>query len=610
MSADEVAHSLRRYLSMKSAYAPDFLPGDKSVAYLTDLTGVPQIWMTDTSEDRVPQQITLEDERVAHFSVGPKSGNIVFGMDKGGNERFQIYMLEDLGDSVVKLTDDPKVIHNWGDWSPDEKRISFSSNARSQEFFDIYVEDIDDRSTALVYRYDGNAYPVSWSPDGSKILLEVTHTPFDHDLFLLDPDDKNAELLTPHTGDAAFYSPTFDWSGKFVYCATDKDREFVALARIDVGSHELEYVYAEDWDIEGLVATRDKRTVAFTVNDGGASRLMLWGPRRRSTAGIECPQRARRRTGLVKRRAKACLLPLSLLGEHRRMDVRFRTEHGIDAGSADQADQVLHVRDTGDKFRRAAACRDPLVRRAAGPSYLYLPKTGASLPLVVLLHGGPESQFRPGFSPLIQFFVRMGFGVLAPNFRGSTGYGRRYTHLDDVRGRMDTVKDAEFAVRHVLERYPIDRNKVVAWGGSYGGFMVLACLYSSPKMWAAGVDIVGISNIVTFLKNTGPWRRKLRIAEYGDPEKDKDFLESISPNNNAHLITAPLFIIHGANDPRVPVGEAEQIAETLKKLGREAHMMRFDDEGHGLAKLKNRIAGYSAAVEFLMSHVSSQGEKA
>jgi dipeptidyl aminopeptidase/acylaminoacyl peptidase len=170
---------------------------------------------------------------------------------------------------------------------------------------------------------------------------------------------------------------------------------------------------------------------------------------------------------------------------------------------------------------------------------------------------------------------------------------------------MDTVEDAEFALRHVLEKYPVDRRKVVAWGGSYGGFMVLGCLYSNPGLWAAGVDIVGISNFVTFLKNTGPWRRNLRIAEYGDPEKDKDFLESISPNNNAHLIKSPLFIIHGTNDPRVPLGEAEQIAETLKRLGREAHLMKFDDEGHGLVKLKNRIAGYSAAVEFLMSHVSA-----
>ncbi len=604
-SVEGISYSLRRYLSMKSAYSPDFSPDGQRVAYLSDLTGVPQVWMTGVSGSSAPQQITLEDERVGFLSFAPRSERIAFGIDRGGSERFQIHMLEGGGDSVVKLTDEPSVIHNWGDWSPDENAITFSSNARSQEYFDIYVEDLDDRSTELVYRYDGNAYPVTWSPDGSKILFEVMHAPFNHDLFLLELDDRRADLLTPHSGDAAFYSPTFDETGRFVYCVTDKDREFAAVARIDTASHELEYLYAEDWDVEGLSATRDKETIAFTVNEGGASRLMVW----------DLPTKVRQELAL----------PKGLVGGLDWSNDGKKLGFSLSSSSANsdvwmfEFEDRRSMRGSLSRLTTSSTCGIPassfvepeLVRTRSFdelevPSYLYLPKTGAApYPLVVLLHGGPESQFRPGFSPLIQFFLKLGFGVLATNFRGSTGYGRRYTHLDDVRGRMDTVKDAEFAVRHVLEKYPLDQKRVAAWGGSYGGFMVLACLYSNPGMWAAGVDIVGISNFVTFLKNTGPWRRKLRIAEYGDPQADKDFLESISPNNNARLIRSPLFIIHGTNDPRVPIGEAEQIAETLKRLGREAHLMKFEDEGHGLIKLKNRVAGYTAAVEFLMRHISS-----
>ncbi|MDA4114857.1 MAG: prolyl oligopeptidase family serine peptidase [Thaumarchaeota archaeon] len=209
----------------------------------------------------------------------------------------------------------------------------------------------------------------------------------------------------------------------------------------------------------------------------------------------------------------------------------------------------------------------------------------------------------------MQFFLHLGFAVVAPNFRGSTGYGRTYTHLDDVRKRMDTVKDSVAALAEAQKMISVDPRKVVAWGGSYGGFMVLACLYAYPDLWAAGVDIVGISNFVTFLKNTGPWRRQLRIAEYGDPEKDGEFLESISPNNNAHLIKAPLFIIHGRNDPRVPMGEAGQIMQTMKNLGREAHLLVFDDEGHGLVKLQNRIEGYSTALGFVMYNVTVAGQR-
>jgi dipeptidyl aminopeptidase/acylaminoacyl peptidase len=603
-SPEEVAYTLKRYLSVKSAYSPTFSHDGKTLAYLSDLTGVPQVWTTGLAPDSAPQQITLEEERVGFVSYAPKSDRMAFGVDRGGSERYQIRMLEEGGDRVVKLTDEPSVIHNWGDWSPDENSITFSSNARSRQYFDIYVQDLGDRSKELVYEYDGNAYPVTWSPDGSKILFEVTHAPFDHDLYLLELDDRSADLLTPHVGDAAFYSPIFDESGRFLYCLTDKEKEFSAVARVDVASHELEYVYAEDWDVEGLSSTKDKRTFAFTVNEGGTSRLMLW----------DIPNKLQKEVPLH----PGVVGGLDWSNDGRRLAFSLSSSSSNSDLWVFELEDRTTLRGSLSRVTTSSTCGIPassfvepeLVKTRSFdelevPSFLYIPKAAASqFPLIVYLHGGPESQFRPGFSPLLQFFLELGFAVLATNFRGSTGYGRKYTHLDDVRGRMDTVRDAEFALRHVLDKYPVDKAKVAAWGGSYGGFMVLACLYSNPGVWAAGVDIVGISNFVTFLKNTGPWRRKLRVAEYGDPEKDKEFLESISPSNNAERIKSPLFIIHGTNDPRVPVGEAEQIAETLKRHGTEVHLMKFEDEGHGLVKLKNRIAGYSAAVEFLMQHAS------
>ena len=601
---EEVAYTLKRYLSVKSAYSPRFSPDGRTIAYLSDVTGVPQVWTIGLDRGSAPQQVTLEDERVGFVSYAPKSERMAFGVDRGGSERYQIHMLEGGGDRVVKLTDELNVIHNWGDWSPDENAITFSSNARNQQYFDIYVQDLGDRSKELVYEFDGNAYPVTWSPDGSKILFEVTHAPFDHDLFLLQLDDKSADLLTPHEGEAAFYSPAFDESGRFVYCVTDKDREFAAIARIDVASHAVEYLHAEDWDVEGLSATEDKQTFAFTVNEGGASRLMLWDLPNKLQKVVDLP------AGLVggldwSKDGRKLAISLSSSSSNSDVWVFELESRATLRGSLSRVTTSSTCGIPASSFVEPELVKTRSFDELEVPSYLYLPKTtGSQSPLIVYLHGGPESQFRPGFSALIQFFLSLGFAVLATNFRGSTGYGRRYTHLDDVRGRMDTVRDAEIAVRHVLERYPVDKNKVAAWGGSYGGFMVLACLYSNPDMWAAGVDIVGISNFVTFLKNTGPWRRKLRIAEYGDPERDKDFLESISPNNNAQRIKSPLFIIHGTNDPRVPVGEAEQIAESLKRHGTEDHLMKFEDEGHGLIKLKNRISGYSAAVEFLMRQVS------
>jgi dipeptidyl aminopeptidase/acylaminoacyl peptidase len=239
------------------------------------------------------------------------------------------------------------------------------------------------------------------------------------------------------------------------------------------------------------------------------------------------------------------------------------------------------------------------------PAFFTLPEDApeGETPVIVDIHGGPESQRRPSFSGLTQYYLSRGYAVFEPNVRGSSGYGKAYTHLDDVRKRMDSVKDIRAAVDWLHDQPAVDPDRVVAYGGSYGGFVVLAALSAYPDLWAAGVDVVGIANFVTFLENTGAWRREHREAEYGSLEDDREFLESISPTSNADQIEAPLFVLHGANDPRVPVGEAEQIVEEVRDHGVPVEKRIFEDEGHGITKLENRIEAYTAVVEFLDEHV-------
>jgi dipeptidyl aminopeptidase/acylaminoacyl peptidase len=236
---------------------------------------------------------------------------------------------------------------------------------------------------------------------------------------------------------------------------------------------------------------------------------------------------------------------------------------------------------------------------------LFYPASNASgkPPCVVWVHGGPESQFRPSFQPLVQYLVSAGFAVLAPNVRGSSGYGRTYQHLDDVRLRMDSVNDLAHAAYWLRDSGRADPSRLAVYGGSYGGFMVLAALTHYPELWAAAVDLVGIANFVTFLENTGPWRRHLREAEYGSLEHDRDFLVEISPIKHVDKIRAPLLVIHGANDPRVPIGEAEQMVARLRDLGRTVEFLRLEDEGHQIAKLKNKLVAYPLAVDFLRRHL-------
>ena len=239
------------------------------------------------------------------------------------------------------------------------------------------------------------------------------------------------------------------------------------------------------------------------------------------------------------------------------------------------------------------------------PAWYYRPAASSDepLPVVVIVHGGPESQTRPYFTFLAQYLVNNGYAVLAPNVRGSTGYGKAYSHLDDVERRMDSVADLAHAAYWLGEQPEIDAQRIAVYGGSYGGFMVLAALTNYPELWAAGVDIVGISNFVTFLENTSDYRRGHREAEYGSLARDRDFLESIAPMRHIERLVAPLMVIHGANDPRVPLTEAEQLVAALRQRDVPVEFLVFDDEGHGIVKLKNKVHAYPAIIDFLERYV-------
>jgi dipeptidyl aminopeptidase/acylaminoacyl peptidase len=240
------------------------------------------------------------------------------------------------------------------------------------------------------------------------------------------------------------------------------------------------------------------------------------------------------------------------------------------------------------------------------PAWFFKPRGAGEgpMPAVVIVHGGPESQFRPYFNWFAQYLLSQGYAVLAPNVRGSTGYGKAYGHLDDVRKRMDSVADLAYGAKWLAAQAAIDSDRLVVYGGSYGGFMVLSSLTTYPEIWAAGVDIVGISNFVTFLENTSEYRRAHREAEYGSLANDRDFLQEISPLSHVDRIEAPLLVIHGTNDPRVPVSEARQLVSALEERGVPTELLVFEDEGHGLVKLKNKQVAYPAIVRFLAEQLA------
>ncbi|QLD88739.1 S9 family peptidase [Natronomonas salina] len=596
-------YDIERYLNVRSAFGASFAP-DGTLAFRLDATGTPQVWTLE-EPGSWPDQRTFYDERITFASWSPERQELAFGMDEGGNERQQLFRLDD--DGVVTNLTQTDAKHRWGGWSHDGERIAFASNRRDESVFDVYVQGREETGddAELIVEGDGWLSLGGWSPDDSRLLVHEAYSSFDHDVHVLDVESGELTHLTDHSeGEIRYSSLSWAPDGEAFYCCTDLDADTLYLARVDAETGDIDVVEeGGDWNLDGIALDDETGRLVYSRNVDGYTELTvgeLAGP----TTIEEYP---------------APDIPAGVSGGVAFDDDAERFALTVTADTVNTNVYVVDV-ETGDaeRWTHASTAGIPEASFVESdlahydtfddreiPGYLSLPDDvpEAGAPVVIDIHGGPESQRRPSFSPVKQYLLAHGYAVFEPNVRGSTGYGREYTHLDDVEKRMDSVADIEAAAEWLAARPEIDGDRIVAKGGSYGGFMVLAALTEYPDIWAAGIDVVGIANFVTFLENTGSWRRALREAEYGSLEDDREFLESISPINNVERIQAPLFVLHGANDPRVPVGEAEQIAEEADGQGVPVRKLIFDDEGHGLSKRENRIEAYTEIVEFLDERV-------
>ncbi len=583
-------YDFARYLKIRGAYAPGWSSDGRRVSFLTDITGVTQVWVVSAGGGW-PEQLTFYEERVAGASRSPVEDKVLFSLDAGGNERMQLYLLG--GGEERDLTGDPDAIHYSGGFAPDGRRIAYTATRRNGVDFDVYVQDLDDEP-ALVWEVGGYHTIADWGSDGLSLIVSRHHSNLNNDLYRLDLESGETRLLTPHEGDARFSGACVTPDGSALYLATDRDGDFLRLARLNLATLEIEYLTPDNRDVEGVELSRDGRYLVAARNVEGYSDLMLFTGSGRRMPTPEVPpgilggfdfspdsERLAFTLTAPDRNPDGWVLDLPA-GEPRRLT--YSSTAGIPRST----------------FRRPSVIRYPSFDGREIPALFYEPRE-ENAPVIVNVHGGPESQSRPLFAPVTQYLLNRGYAVFAPNIRGSTGYGKAYTHLDDVRLRMDSVEDLAHAAYWLREK---GHEKIGVMGGSYGGFMVLAALTECPDLWSAGVDIVGIANLVTFLENTGSYRRALRESEYGTLENDREFLESISPIHKAEQIAAPLMVIHGKNDPRVPVGEAEQIVDRVRSNGGAVEYLLYDDEGHGLAKLKNRLDAYPRIAAFLDHHLA------
>ncbi len=605
------APDFARYLNIRSAYGPSFAPDGHSLAFLSDISGVAEGWRANLAGESSlplgPDQLTFGGERISRVAYAPGDSRLLICGDSGGSELTQLYVLSPDGVELRHLAGTPATICQFGDWSPDGQRIVYASNERDTRFFDIYERDVTSGDTRIYTLPDGTYWPARYSPDGGGILITRNETLFRNQLLLLDRVSGTARALTPAptAAHARHESPAWDAAREGLYLLSDSGRDTAQLAWLALVDGAMRYLTEGDWDAEALAVSHDGRRLALVTNENGYSRLALWDV----SEGWE------RRHALATPDLGPCVLAdLVWSPDGQRLAFsRQSSTSPLDVWMLDTASGALIqvTRSATGGVDRSTLVEPTLIHFPTFdgreiPALLYTPRggTASARPAVVYVHGGPESQYRPTFNPIVQYFVARGYVALAPNVRGSSGYGHAYMALDDVRLRMDSVADLRHAALWLASERIADARRIAVMGGSYGGFMTLAALTTYPDIWAAGVDIVGIANFVTFLERTSPWRRTLREAEYGSLEQDRDFLTAISPIHHVERIAAPVFVVHGANDPRVPVGEAEQIVASLRQRGMPVEYQRYEDEGHGLIKRANRLIAYPAIARFLDQRIN------
>jgi dipeptidyl aminopeptidase/acylaminoacyl peptidase len=583
--------SLRDLLEVRWAVPAD-VAADGTVLVQWNRTGTLQLYLARPGADAL-EQLTDFTEPVAGCFV-PGDERVLLSMDEGGNERGQLYLLDARpGAEAEPLVVEPEFLHVEPHLSRDGRFLAYGCNRGNGRDMDVYVRSLESGEERCVFARGSYCAPVGFSPDGRRLgVVELTDRTGDNDLHVVDLEGDETFLVAPEEQDAFFGNPAWLPDGSAFFFATSSERDHVGIARFELAEREWRYALEEGWDLECRI-DREGRRLVVNANEEGYTRTRIYDPATLALEReVELPA-----PGVVNQFALSPDGSTLALGWSSPRHPWTVVVVDLDSGAARSFD-------TAEAAIRPDELVEPTLHRFESfdgesvPFFLFEPLGDEPAPVVVEIHGGPEAQRTPMWIPLVQYLVGSGYAVAQPNVRGSTGYGKRYEHLDDLDRRLDSVRDL-VALRDRLAGEPRFAGRTVLYGGSYGGYMVLAGLAFHPDLWSAGIAVVPVSSFVTFLENTSAYRRAFREREYGSLDRDRDFLVEVSPLTHVERIAAPLLIIHGANDPRVPLSEAQQIHAALTARGIPCELLVYEDEGHGLNKLKNRLDAYPRAMEWL-----------
>ena len=599
MSASPEASSTtppERWAQVEAAGAAAFSQDGTTLFHLRG-AGLAQIWAL-TLATGVARQLTRHDEKVAFLRRSPTDDRLLYGIDAGGDERQQLWLLE--GDAARPLTEVPAVIHDFGAWMPGGTAIAYAANDRTEAHLDVVLHELSGARRRL-FEGDGMTAVAAVSPDGATLAIVAERSTFDMSLWLVGLDGAAREL--PRNRPTRYQSVR--WSADAgLLCLTDADdRDVLALCRLDPETGAAtELAAAPGMDLEAYALSPDGTLLATIENDRGYGLLRL-GP----------PGRERPLLPGLPAQGVAADLAFSPAGAPGGIRLAFTF-------SSPTAPTALWVWEAATNAARplwqpalpARAIPFELVAWTSFdarsiPGWLALPATPAppgGHSAVIWVHGGPAAQARGAFRADMQSLLAQGHAVLMPNVRGSTGYGRAATLSDERERRLDTVTDLAHGQAWLAARPDIDASRIAVMGQSYGGYMVLAAITEHPGLWRCAIDFYGIADFRTLLAGTGAWRRTHRADEYGDPSRQPELMQRISPLTHVDRITAPLLALHGRRDPRVPIGESEQIVTALRERQRRVTYEVFDYAGHGFVRPDDKRRVYLAVAGFLGEELS------
>ena len=589
-----------RYLAVRQLGAPALSPRGDVFAYIANTTGLPGLWLQPVGGG-FPRQLTaLADQRVAAFEWSPDGRRIAFLADHHGDEMFQVYVLE-VGGWPRQLTAAPQAQYSLGGWSPDGRSLAISGNDRDPSQQDVMVLDVETgEATRLVT--GGVHYAGAFSPDG-RYLVHVEPLLNTHQrVHVVDVRTGESRCVLGEPGVEAKRLPVgWDAAGRGLYVATDEGHEFTYLVHLPVDGGEPRTVLRLDADLADAKVSGARDALVAVLNDRGVfelHRFSLHEGGEREAGVTRLPFGEYHALTVVDGGAEAVIG----FATPRESSNLFAVD--LATGALTPREQSMLGGIDPDTMVEPEAITYPSFDRDV-PAWLYRPRGEGPFPVVLSIHGGPESQELPGYAylGLYQYLLSRGIGVMAPNVRGSTGYGKSYQKLIYRDWGGGELRDIEAAADHLASLDWVDAGKLAVFGASFGGFATLSALTRLPDRWAAGVDIVGPSNLVTFVQSVPPFWRAVLKEWVGDAEEDREALVERSPITYVDQLRAPLLVIQGANDPRVVKAESDQMVEKLRARGVDVEYYVDEEAGHGPPGRDGWVEWMRLTAGFLERHL-------